>query len=82
MFRQQGGTGVKQLCQMHEEVALASQLVQQCARMVRTRTGGQLDAWLEKVAQSPLKDLHPFAKGILKDIEAVEAGLILPWRQR
>jgi len=70
---------IEGLCQMHEEVAVAYQLVQQCALMLRTRTGGQLDAWLEKVAQSPLSDLHPFAKGIRSDIEAVEAGLILPW---
>ncbi|MBO0779691.1 MAG: transposase [Ktedonobacteraceae bacterium] len=70
---------LEQLCQMHEEVALAYQLVQQFALMVRARTGGQLDAWLEKVAQSPLSDLHPFVKGIRSDIEAVEAGLILPW---
>jgi transposase len=70
---------IEQLCQMHEEVAFAYQLVQHFALMVRTRKGGLLDAWLEKVVQSPLQDLHPFAKGISKDIEAVEAGLILPW---
>jgi transposase len=70
---------LEQVCQIHEEVALAYQLVQQFALMLRTRQGGQLDAWLEKVAQSPLQDLHSFAKGIKSDIEAVEAGLILPW---
>ncbi|HEY7418219.1 MAG TPA: ISL3 family transposase [Ktedonobacteraceae bacterium] len=70
---------LEQLCQIHEEVGLAYQLVQQFARMARDRQGGQLDAWLEKVAQSPLKDLHPFVRGIRSDIEAVEAGLILPW---
>ena len=67
------------LCQIHEEVDLAYQLVQQFALMLRTRQGGQLDAWLEKVTQSPLQDLHSFAKGVRLDIEAVEAGLILPW---
>ena len=70
---------LKHLCQVDEEVALAYQLVQQFALMVRTRTGGQLDAWLEKVAQCPLPDLHAFARGIRSDLEAVEAGLILPW---
>ncbi len=55
------------------------QFVQQFAFMVRNRTGGQLDTWLEAVAQSTLKDLHPFVKSIRLDIEAVEAGLILPW---
>ncbi|WP_236600207.1 transposase [Ktedonobacter sp. SOSP1-85] len=70
---------LEQVCQIHEEMALAYQLVQQFALMLRTRQGGQLDAWLAKVAQSPLQDLHPFVKGIKSNIEAVEAGLILPW---
>lgn len=70
---------VEHLCQMHEEVAVAYHLVQQFTLMVRERKGGQLDAWLEAVTQSPLRDLHPFVKGIKSDIEAVEAGLILPW---
>lgn len=70
---------VEHLCQIHEEVAVAYQFVQQFAFMVRNRTGGQLDTWLEAVAQSTLKDLHPFVKSIRLDIEAVEAGLILPW---
>ncbi|HLZ60709.1 MAG TPA: transposase [Ktedonosporobacter sp.] len=70
---------VEHLCQMHEEVAVAYHLVQQFALMLRTRKGGQLDAWLEAVAQSTLSDLHPAAYSIRSDIEAVEAGLILPW---
>lgn len=70
---------VERLCQVHEEVAVAYHLVQQFALMVRDRKGGQLDIWLEAVAQSSLRDLHPFVKGIRSDIEAVEAGLILPW---
>jgi transposase len=52
---------------------------QQFTLMVRDRKGGQLDTWLEAVAQSPLRDLYPFVKGIRLDIEAVEVGLILPW---
>src|SRR5579859_385800 len=70
---------VEHLCQMHEEVEVAYRFVQHFAFMVRDRKGGQLDTWLETVAQSTLSDLHPFVKGIRSDIEAVEAGLILPW---
>lgn len=61
---------------MHEEVTVAYRFVQQFTLMVRDRKGGQLDTWLEAVAQSALRDLHPFVKGIRSDIEA---GLILPW---
>jgi len=70
---------LEQLCQSHEEVALAYRLIQQFAQMLRTRSGGQLDAWLDAVLATSLADLHSFAKGIKSDIEAVEAGLILPW---
>lgn len=70
---------VERLCQMHEEVALAYHHVQQFVLMLRTRKGGQLDTWLDAVLSTPLPDLHAFARGIRSDIEAVEAGLILPW---
>jgi transposase len=70
---------LEHLCQSHEEVALAYRLVQQFALMLRTRSGGQLDAWLDAVLATSLADLHSFARGIKSDIEAVEAGLILPW---
>jgi transposase len=70
---------LEQLCQIHEEVALAYQLVQQFAEMLRTRKGGQLDIWLDAVLSTPLSQFHAFARGIRSDIEAVEAGLILPW---
>ena len=42
---------VRQLCQSHPEVELAYTLVQQFARMLRTRTGEQLDTW-QKPRQS------------------------------
>lgn len=35
--------------QSHPEVGMAYDLVQQFAQMLRTRTGEQLDVWLEKV---------------------------------
>ena len=58
---------------------MAYELTLQFTDMVRTRSGGKLDAWLASVKASPLKEFHPFAKSLLKDIEAVETGLILPW---
>lgn len=67
------------LCQFHEELQGAYQLTQQFTDMLRTRSGGKLDAWLTLVQASPLKEFHPCAKSLLKDLEAVEAGLISPW---
>lgn len=63
------------LRQIHPEVDLAYDLVQQFARMVRTRTGEKLDAWLAQIESSNLPEFQSFAAGIEKDKDAVRAGL-------
>jgi len=66
------------LRQLHPETELAYELVQQFARMLRTRTGEKLDDWLAQVADSHLQELQSFALGIERDKLAVVAGLTLP----
>jgi len=66
---------LRQLRQIHPEVDLAYDLVQQFAQMLRTRTGEKLDTWLAQVANSKLPELQSFASGIEKDKDAVRAGL-------
>ncbi|MBI3327536.1 MAG: transposase [Nitrospinae bacterium] len=61
------------------EVAEAIELTQDCARLVRQRQGEQLDAWLARVAKSPIVALQCFAKGLTDDYDAVKAGLTLSW---
>ena len=63
------------LRQIHPEVDLAYDLVQQFVQMLRTRMGEYLDAWLDQVANSNLPELQSFAAGIEKDKGAVRAGL-------
>jgi transposase len=63
------------LRQLHPEVNLAYNLVQQFAQMLRTRTGERLDAWLAQVEGSKLPELQSFAAGVEKDKDAVRAGL-------
>ena len=63
---------------LHPEVDLAYDLVQQFAQILRTRTGGQLDTWLEKVRTSNIRGFHSFVLGIERDKAAVKAGLTLP----
>lgn len=46
--------------------------------MLRTRTGEQLDDWLEKVRASQIRALQGFVVGIERDKAAVVAGLTLP----
>ncbi len=72
---------VIKLRQLHPEVDLAYELVQQFAQMLRTRRAEQLESWLEEVAKSPLTALHAFVAGIYQDQAAVQAGLTSPWSQ-
>ncbi len=69
---------VRQLRQSHPEVELAYILVQQFTHMLRTRRGEQLDAWLEQVRTSQIREFHSFVLGIERDKSAVVAGLTLP----
>jgi transposase len=64
---------------LHPETDLAYNLVQEFAQMLRTRTGEQLDAWLEKVRASQIRELQSFVLGIERDKAAVVAGLTLPY---
>jgi transposase len=63
------------LRQIHPEVDLAYDLLQQFTQMLRNRTGELLDAWLAQVERSNLPELQPFAAGVQKDKGAVRAGL-------
>lgn len=63
------------LRQVHAEVDRAYDLVQQFARMLRTRTGENLDGWLDQVDKSGLPELQSFAAGVKKDKDAVRACL-------
>jgi transposase len=66
------------LRQLHPEIDLAYDLVQQFAHMLRTRTGEQLDDWLEHVRASQIRELQGFVVSIERDKAAVVAGLTLP----
>ncbi len=63
---------------LHPEIDLAYDLVEQFAQMLRTCTGEQLDAWLERVRASQIRELQGFVVSIERDKAAVVAGLTLP----
>ena len=63
---------------LHEELDQAYELVQQFTQMLRTRTGEQLVAWLEKVRASQIREGPRFVAGVERDKKAVKAGLTLP----
>jgi transposase len=67
------------VCQTSATAKTAYQFVQAFMTMVHTRTGNQLDTWLEVVAHSQIAELESFAAGIERDKAAVVAGLTLPY---
>lgn len=69
---------LRRLQSLHPEVDQAYELTQQFARMVRTRGGQQLDEWLGRVRASKIRELQGVVAGVLRDKEAVKAGLTVP----
>jgi transposase len=69
---------VCQLRQIHPEVNLVYDLVQEFAQMLRTRTGEKLDTWLAKAEASQIPELRSFVQGVERDKNAVKAGLTKP----
>jgi transposase len=69
------------LCQQCPEMAVASHLVCEFATLVRERQSAALDAWLEQVEASGLRELRRFALGLRQDYAAVRAALEEPWSQ-
>lgn len=53
--------------------------VRSFATMLTERQGECLPAWLDAVRQDDLPSLHSLAAGIGRDLDAVTAGLTLPW---
>ncbi|MFE3947197.1 transposase [Streptomyces sp. NPDC059118] len=53
--------------------------VRSFATMLTDRQGERLLAWLDAVRQDDLPSLHTLAAGIDRDLDAVTAGLTLPW---
>jgi transposase len=60
-----------------ETLATAITLVQEFTVMVRERQPAQLDAWLERTAQSSIAPLVSFGNGVHRDYAAVKTGLTL-----
>jgi transposase len=72
----------EQLAFIRESLASAETaygLVQDFLTMVHNREGERLDAWIEAVQASQISELQRFVTGILKDKEAVVAGLTLAY---
>jgi transposase len=60
-------------------LATVIELAQVFAQMLRERRGHLLLGWVHRAETSEIPELRAFASGLLKDWDAVKAGLTLPW---
>ena len=60
-------------------VRAARDLALRFLSMTRERQSAELDAWIAAVEDSGLPEMRNFAGGLLRDKDAVSAGLSLEW---
>jgi transposase len=67
------------LRQLSPAVAETIALGQTFAHLLRRRCAVRLEEWLTQAAQSPLRPFQRLAKSFRRDLDAITAGLTLPW---
>ena len=60
-------------------LAVLAEHVRTFAELLTTRRGNDLEDWMTAVEASDLPALHAFVRGLRKDLDAVVAGLSLPY---
>jgi transposase len=61
------------------ELRIAGELVRSFAAMMTQRYGHRLGEWLASAAQADLPGINRFVNGVASDLDAVTAGLSLPY---
>lgn len=61
------------------DLAMAQELVESFAGIVRGGEAGGLAGWLGEAERSYLPEIRTFARGVRQDEAAVEAAISLPW---
>ncbi|MGI5239332.1 transposase [Dactylosporangium sp. CA-139066] len=61
------------------ELHTLAELVTDFAKILCTRGGDRLSAWLDAADAEDLPDLHVFVTGLRRDWAAITNGLTLPW---
>lgn len=76
MLPQRERAYVDALCAASPDIAQAASLARRFQTMIKERKEDALAGWLNDALASPLA---PIARGLSRDIEAVNAALTLPW---
>jgi transposase len=70
---------LKNACTQCPDIAAITDLAHGFTHLLRERHSDQLNDWIATAAASDYPDIRSFANGLRKDINAVTAGLSLPW---
>jgi transposase len=70
---------LQSILQRSPALAAVAGHVRAFAKMLKHRTGQQLPQWIADVLADDLPELHAFVAGLQRDLDAVTAGLTLPW---
>ncbi|MGW2365718.1 ISL3 family transposase, partial [Streptomyces sp. NPDC001667] len=71
---------LKELSTRCPDLATIRTLAEDFAEMPVNRQGDEnLDNWLNSAKTSGIPELHGFANSLARDIDAVRAGLTMPW---
>lgn len=65
--------------QAHLEIEQVMEVVEDFLAMLRTLQGEQLEAWMETVQRSNIREMQNFVEKLRKDQQAVQVGLTLTW---
>ncbi len=66
-------------CAASAPIATAVTSARAFMTLLRERRGDDLDAWIDRAEQSGITSVRGFATGLRDDLDAVRAGLILPF---
>ncbi|MGW4720933.1 ISL3 family transposase [Nocardia sp. NPDC004260] len=61
------------------ELTVLADHVRAFATLMVQRRGRELEAWMTAIDAADLPPLHSFVRGLRRDLDAVTAGLCLPW---
>ncbi len=61
------------------ELRATAEHVREFAGLMNKHRGDRLTAWIHRVQADPLPALHSLITGLRRDLDAVVAGLTMPW---
>lgn len=70
---------LKELAESCPDLGTLAVLVRSFGQMLTRREGHRLEGWLDEVRGPGLRALRVFAERLIRDQDAVRAGLSLPW---